>query len=106
MPGVESRIVSLACVDGTERRLRCQRASRSDADPREASAVRTGRQPCPRNDLLDDRGLRVRIVLDVLPFPGSQLALRPPIEFAILVVRPEPVAEADHPPELRRVRRE
>src|SRR5207244_3972482 len=50
-----------------------------------------------RDDLGDDGRLRVRVLLHVLPVAGGQLALRRRVQLAVVLVRPEPVAEADHP---------
>src|SRR5258705_9804277 len=53
--------------------------------------------PRSRRDLFDDDTFRVRVVLDVLPFLPDQIALRRLVQLPVVVVGPEPVAEADHP---------
>src|SRR5690349_14270145 len=60
----------------------------------------------PREDLLDDLGLRVRVVLNVPPFAPRELAFRLLVELAVGVVASQVVAEVEHAVDLRAVRRE
>src|SRR5262245_61064286 len=59
-----------------------------------------------REDLQHDLGLRVGVLLHVLPVPGRQLPLRSHVEVEIGRVLPQPVAKARHLVRLGAARRE
>src|SRR5437773_6083130 len=59
----------------------------------------------PSENLLDYGRLRVRVVLHVLPLLCTELALRPRVELSVYLVRAQPIAEDEHPPELLAARR-
>ena len=52
---------------------------------------------CSGHDLRDDRRLRVRVLLHVLPVAGRQLPLRGRVALSVGVVPAQPVAEQQHP---------
>ncbi len=50
----------------------------------------------PVENLLHDRRLRVRVVLDVLPLLRGELALRALVQLTVGVIRSQPIAEDEH----------
>src|SRR5947209_5309844 len=61
---------------------------------------------CSAQDLLHNGGLRVGVVLDVLPLLRGELALGARVELAVGLVRTQVVAKAQHARQLVAVRRE
>src|SRR4051812_5649473 len=96
MPGVESR--SRTCSSPC--RGRYGRGAEGVNDGPGWPSRPAAREPGPGIDLLDDGGLGVRVVLDVLPVLLQELPLRGLVQRPVVVVRPQPVAKADHPLEL------
>src|SRR5687767_8949137 len=88
MPGIENRS-SGPCVCGVCRAAR-------------PMSTRVGLCQCPRHDGLDDVGLGVRVVLDVLPLSGGEVALRLLVQRPVVVVTAEPITERQHPVDLCR----
>ena len=97
--------VGFICVSRTVPTRRARVSTRVAPSARGSGVRPPAARPGPMISSTTSR-LRVGVVLDVLPVPGRELALRPLVQVAIVVVGPQPVAEADHPLELGAAGRE